>query len=414
LLTANKRATRNAQRATLVLASLGFISLGLPEGLLGVAWPSIRATFDLPLDALGLLLATFASGYFVSSALSGRLLTSYGIGSVLSASCATTGACLLGYALAPSWPAMVILGGVLGIGAGIIDSALNTFAAVQYGSRVLNWMHAAFGLGAAVGPLVMTAILSSGLSWNLGYVSVAAAQLGLAVGYWLTRRRFTRPAPATNPSVPSESGSARRLLKNPLIWISLALFGVYAGTEVTAGQWSFSLFVQSRDTPTTVAGLLVSAYWGSLTVGRVLFGIIAPRVSPDILLRVCMLVAIAAGGVIWLNLPVVSWLALAVLGLILAPIFPVLIAETPGRLGLAQTANAVGLQVAAAVLGGAGLPAGVGVLAARLSLEVVGPCLVAAGLTQLVLHEALVRLASEPQRSARSRSDAAASFPPRA
>src|SRR5712691_9876205 len=211
--------TRRARRATLALASLGFISLGLPEGLLGVAWPSIRATFDLPLDALGLLLATFAGGYFVSSALSGRLLTSFGIGSVLSTSCATTGVCLLGYALAPSWPAMVILGGVLGIGAGIIDSALNTFAAVHYGSRVLNWMHAAFGLGAAVGPLVMTAILSAGLSWHLGYVSVALAQLGLAVGYWRTRQRFINAAPATTASTSSESHSARHVLRNPLIWI---------------------------------------------------------------------------------------------------------------------------------------------------------------------------------------------------
>src|SRR6266568_4864209 len=220
--------TRSAQRATLALASLGFISLGLPEGLLGVAWPSIRASFDLPLDALGLLLGTFASGYFVSSALTDKLLTSFGIGSVLSASCATTGVCLVGYALAPSWPAMVIVGGVLGIGAGIIDSALNTFAAVQYGSRVLNWMHAAFGLGAAVGPLVMTAILSAGLAWNLGYVSVALAQLGLAVGYWLTRQRFTHSTSAPTASTSSDSRSARHLLRNPLFWISLELFGVYA------------------------------------------------------------------------------------------------------------------------------------------------------------------------------------------
>jgi fucose permease len=404
--------TRRAQRATLALASLGFISLGLPEGLLGVAWPSIRATFDLPLDALGLLLGTFASGYFVSSALSGRLLTSFGIGSVLSASCATTGMCLLGYALAPSWPAMVILGGVLGIGAGIIDSALNTFAAMHHGSRVLNWMHAAFGLGAAVGPLVMTAILSAGVAWALGYVSVALAQLGLAVAYWLTRQQFTRPTSAPTASTSSDSRSARQLLRNPLIWISLALFGVYAGTEITAGQWSFSLLTVSRNTPTALAGLLIGAYWASLTLGRVLFGIIAPRVSPNGLLRVCILIAIAAAAVIWLNVPVVSWLALAVLGLVLAPIFPVLIAETPARLGRGQTANAVGLEIAVAVLGGAALPAAVGVLAARLSLEVVGPCLVAAGLAQLVLHEALVRLASEPRRSARSRSDAAASFPP--
>src|SRR5258708_7922885 len=116
--------THRAQRATLVLASLGFISLGLPEGLLGVAWPSIRASFDLPLDALGLLLGTFASGYFLSSALSGKLLTSFGIGSVLSASCATTGGCLLGYALAPSWPPMGRRGGVLGVGPGCLSSAV--------------------------------------------------------------------------------------------------------------------------------------------------------------------------------------------------------------------------------------------------------------------------------------------------
>src|SRR5947207_10347579 len=102
----------------LLMASLGFVSLGLPEGLLGVAWPSIRASFDLPLDALGFLLATFATGYFVSSAVSGRVLSRFGIGEALAASCAITGTSLVGYSVAPSWPAMVVLGGVLGLGAG--------------------------------------------------------------------------------------------------------------------------------------------------------------------------------------------------------------------------------------------------------------------------------------------------------
>jgi fucose permease len=129
-----------------------------------------------------------------------------------------------------------------------------------------------------------------------------------------------------------------------------------------------------------------------------------------------MVVAVLAAAVIWLDVPILSWFALAVLGLVLAPVFPVLIADTPGRLGVSQTANAVGLQVAVAVLGGAALPAGVGVLAARLGLEVVGPCLLALGLAALALHEALLRFsrAYEPRRSARSRSSEAASFPPRA
>jgi fucose permease len=137
-------------------------------------------------------------------------------------------------------------------------------------------------------------------------------------------------------------------------------------------------------------------------------------VANDTLLRICMLTAILAAGVIWLDVPILSWLALAVLGLVLAPVFPILIADTPGRLGASQTANAVGLQIAVAMLGGAALPAGVGVLAARSSLEIVGPCLLGLALAQLVLHEALIKLsrAFEPRQSVRSQSSEVASFPP--
>src|SRR5919202_399257 len=174
-------------------AALGFVSLRLPEGMLGVAWPSIRASFGLPLDALGLLLGPFATGYFVSSAVSGRVLTRLGVGQALAISCGVTGLSLLGYALSPAWPSMVALAGVLGLGAGTIDSGINTYAAVAHGARVLNWMHAPFGLGAAVGPLIITAIIGSGLAWNVGYAAVALAQLGLAAGYWLTRDRYARP-----------------------------------------------------------------------------------------------------------------------------------------------------------------------------------------------------------------------------
>jgi fucose permease len=385
-------------RRTLALASLGFVSLGLPEGLLGVAWPSIRATFDLPLDALGLLLSAFATGYFFSSAVSGRVLDRLSIGSALAASCALTGVSLLGYALSPGWLSMVGLAAILGLGAGTIDAGLNTYAAIQHGPRVLNWMHAAFGLGAAVGPLLMTAVLNSRLPWNVGYAIVALAQLGLALGYWLTRQRFrsrrthgegerplapTEDVPRGHESSAQTGGSGPSLsglLRQPLAWISLSLFFVYVGLEVAAGQWSFSLFTLDRGVPTTIAGVLISAYWGSLTLGRVLFGVIVTRVANDTLLRICMLTAILAAGVIWLDVPILSWLALAVLGLVLAPVFPILI----------------------------------GVLAARSSLEIVGPCLLGLALAQLVLHEALIKLsrAFEPRQSVRSQSSEVASFPP--
>jgi fucose permease len=399
--------SRRATAATLVLASAGFVSLGLPEGLLGVAWPSIRADFGISLDALGLLLATAASGYAVASTVSGRVLKRFGVGEVLAVSCATTGTALIGYSLAPSWPAMVVLGAILGAGGGMIDAALNVYAAISHGPRVLNWMHAAFGFGAAIGPLIMTAVITSGLPWTAGYVGVACAQLGLAVGYALLRRRFSsamRPAAAG----PSRHDTAA-LARNPLVWLSVAIFFVYAGIEVAAGQWSFSLFTEARGMSTTTAGIWVSAYWASLTVGRILFGIVVNHVPVDALLRGCMLACIVASALVWLN---AGW-ALAVIGLMLAPIFPSLIAATPMRLGERHTADAVGWEVGAAVLGGALLPGGVGVLAARVGLEVVGLCLVVGASVLLALHEVLVRLspASAPRRSARSQTDAVASPP---
>jgi len=233
--------SRRATAATLVLASAGFVSLGLPEGLLGVAWPSIRAEFGISLDSLGMLLATAAGGYAIASAFSGRILNRFGIGTVLAVCCATTGSALIGYSISPSWPTMVALGAVLGAGGGMIDAALNVYAAIQHGPRVLNWMHAAFGLGAAIGPLIMTAVIASGMSWSIGYLGVAVAQLLLALGYALLRRRFATAPTAQQPTLRATGGLARM----PLAWLCIFVFCVYAGIEVAAGQWAFSLFTES-------------------------------------------------------------------------------------------------------------------------------------------------------------------------
>jgi len=207
-------------------------------------------------------------------------------------------------------------------------------------------------------------------------------------------------------------GSARALLREPLALISMALFFVYVGLEAGSGQWSFSLFTLSRGTPVGIAGVLVSAYWASLTAGRVLFGVLVSHFSSESILRLCMLVTVVAAALIWLNVPLLSWLALAVLGFAYAPVFPVLIAETPARFGRTQTANAVGLQVAAAVAGGAALPGLIGVLAARISLEVVGPCLMVGGLVELCLYLLLVRRAFVQPQSGRSQSSEVATVPP--
>src|SRR5262245_42996900 len=168
--------------ALLALNFLAFVSLGLPDGLLGVAWPSLRASFALPLDALAPLLASFTTGYVVSSFGAGAVLGYWNVGGLLAASCLLTGLSLAGYAAAPFWMGV--------IGAGAIDVGVNAYVATHHGPRMLNWMHAAYGIGAASGPLVMTSVLMSGRSWRCGYAIVAAGQVVLAGAFAANRAKW--------------------------------------------------------------------------------------------------------------------------------------------------------------------------------------------------------------------------------
>ena len=362
------------------LAYLAFVSLGLPDGLQGVAWPSIRATFALPIDALGTLLVTFTAGYLVSSFTSGWLLSRAGVGTLLALSCAATALSLLGYALAPAWSVMVALGVLSGLGAGAIDAGLNTFAATRFSARMVSWLHACYGVGAAVGPALMTVVLARGGPWQRGYAIVGLAQLALALGFALTRTRWTsgREEPAPSSPRPATIASTGRL---PAVWLGVLGFLIYTGIEATAGTWAYSLFTEARGIPPGAAGTWVSLYWVSLTAGRLLAGALAGLVSPHTLLRACPLGLLLGATLVWLG-TAGSWggLGLLLVGLAEAPIFPSLISTTAARIGPSHVANAVGFQIAAAVLGQSVLPALAGVLARALGLEVIGAVLVAAAL----------------------------------
>lgn len=372
------------------LAYLGFVSLGLPDGLLGIAWPSIRATFGLPIDALGGLLVAFTTGYLASSFSSGWLLARMGAGSLLALSCAATALSLTGYALAPTWWVMVALGMVAGLGAGAIDAGLNTFAATQFSPRTVNWLHACYGLGAAAGPLVMTSALATWGRWKPGYAIVGGAQVLLALGFGLTRRWW--PASSADTTLPPVRSSFDTLSR-PVVWIGMAVFFLYTGVEAAAGAWAYSLFTEARGLPMHAAATWVSVYWACLTAGRLLSGALVSAIPVERLLRPCMLGIVLGAGLVWLNVTMLSsGLGLALMGLASAPIFPSLISTTPARLGVAHTAHAVGFQIAAAVLGQSLLPTTVGVIAQRLGLESVGASLVAAALLLLAAHEALTLL----------------------
>jgi fucose permease len=395
---------RQGERSFLLigLAYLSFVSLGLPDGLLGIAWPSVRASFHLSLDALGALLVMFTAGYLLSSFSSGWLLQRLNVGALLALSCLATALSLLGYALAPWWWCMVALGALLGLGAGAIDAGLNTFAATHFSPRLVNWLHACYGIGASSGPVLMTSVLNMPRPWQWGYGIVGLGQLLLAASFVLTRRWW----PAVHPTSVAASGplpSSWSTLRLAVVWLSSAVFFVYTGLEAAAGTWAYSLFTEARGISTMTAGMWVSVYWGALTVGRLLAGIVVHVMSVQRLLRLCLLHLALGAALLWLNLTsTCSFLGLALMGLSCAPIFPCLIATTPQRLGAAHTANGVGWQIAAAVLGQSLLPSLLGILARHYSLEMVGPALLAMAFGLLVLYEVLTAAGCRPVQEAQT------------
>lgn len=375
------------------LAYVGFVSLGLPDGLLGVAWPSIRASFDLALDALGPLLVATTAGYVAASFATGALLGRMRVGTLLAASCAATALALAGYALAPSWWILVGFGVFAGLGAGAIDAGLNTYVATNHSPRTLNWLHACYGVGAAAGPALMTAVLVQGRPWQRGYALVATAQIALAVAFFATRSLWPSARPAPHATAPEAAAPAAATLRKPVAWLGMAAFLIYVGLEQSAGAWAYSFLTEARGVPMARAGTWVSLFWGGLMAGRVGFGLVANRFPLPALVRS------AIGGMLAATLLVAldpfdgaSAAGLALLGVACGPVFPSLIAATPARVGAAHAANAVGFQVSAAALGQALLPWATGGLARGLGLDVLGPVLVALAVLLVLLHEALVRI----------------------
>lgn len=379
-------------RGTLViLPYLGFVSLGLPDGLFGVAWPDMQGTFGLPIEALGGLLASFWLGYTVSSVGSGILMRALGVGLLLSASTAATAASLLAIGLAPAWWPVLVGGFLSGAGGGAIDAGLNSYAAAHYSRRRLMWLHACFGIGTAVGPLLMTSLLHSELSWRWGFVIAGGFQAGLAGLFARTREEWKVAAsPSEAPVGRQDRPNGRDLMLRLRVWLGIGAFFVSAGVEVTAGQWAHSLLTLARGMSEGAAGIMVALYWSALTLGGIAFGIVADRVQPDQLLRGCLGMLVGGGGLVWAAPgALATGVGIVLTGLALAPVFPTLIASTADRVGEARVGQVIGFQIAAAALGGATLPALAGILGARFGLDVIGPCLFLGTVALLGLSEAM-------------------------
>jgi fucose permease len=373
-------------RLVLALAYLGFVSLGLPDGLIGVGWPSIRATYDVPTEAVGLLLTAGTAGYLTSSVAAGFSVARLGVGRLLTLSTSLTALALAGYAASPGLAVMTCAAVLLGMGGGAIDAGLNTYAANAFGARHMNWLHAFYGLGVTIGPLIMTAAIATGGTWRLGYGAVAAAQVALAIAFAASLGAWSpavqTPAPGQPAAVP-----VRDTLSLPAVWLGMAAFALYVAIEVGAGLWAFLLLTDGRGLGTTAAGLCVSGYWGCLFLGRIGQGLLVEHLGSRRVLLGSLGGLIAGSGL--LAVPGPAWLAvtgLAVLGLAAAAVFPLMTMATADRVGAVHTPRAIGLQIGAAGLGAAVIPAGLGALIGRTGVAALGPALLALAAALLALH----------------------------
>jgi fucose permease len=373
----------------IALAYVGFISLGLPDAVIGVAWPSVRDAFDLLQGAAGLVFVASGLGYFVTSFLSGRLTHALGIGLLLAASTALVAAAMFGFASSPLWALFIACAVVHGLGSGAIDAGLNGYAAHHLSARHINWLHACYCFGAMLGPLLMTAVLTSGRRYSAGYLAVGGVMIALAALFLVTRPRWGQASAGEAAEGRVGTWDA---IRHPAVLLQMTVFFLYTGVEMSLSQWTFTVLTEARGVNPGPAGVAVGAYWGSIGAGRVVFGLVADRVGIDRLLRYCLLAA--AGGAVLFAVPLPAGAAiagLALAGIGLAPVFPCLMTRTPQRLGLAVSAHAVGFSVGAAMIGAAAVPAALGLIASGAGLGAVP--VAAALLAALVwlLHESMIR-----------------------
>ncbi len=356
--------------AALVATVAAFVVLGLPEGILGTAWPSVRTEFGQANSGLAVLLAGFTVGYTVSSAASGHLTERLGTSRVMGLAITTGATGVVALLVAPGFEWVVGAYVVLGAGNGTIDSVGNAWTALTRGPRAMGLVHAAFGVGATIGPLLSAGLISAGASWRWPFAVLVAGQTIALVLVMSNRRGFDR-APR-HPEVAARAATTTqpspRLLPLMLTW-----FAVYVGVEVAIGQWSFTLLTEQRGLSDGVAGALVAAYWGGLTVGRLGLGAIGHLLQAERLMTAATGLALLATGLLWLDPGGAGAAALPLAGLAFAPMFPVMVNRTPVYLGPERSNRAVGYQLAASSLGFVTTPLLIGVLADRHGVGVASP-----------------------------------------
>ena len=387
----------------LIIAYLTFIVIGIATGLLNIAWTFMQPTFGVSLDSIGVLLTAAMLGGLIAAFMSGSLIGKFTIGPVLVGGMAFAGIGLIGYAIAPVWIALLAVAFLTSIGKGAIDAGFNNFVSSNYGSSQMNWLHACWGIGLTIAPTVVTvSVLNLGRGWQPSYVisGLLALLLGLVILLTLPRwhlKKTKRGQPETAPSrIP-----IRNTLRRPIVLMSILLLFVYGGIEIGTGQLANTLFVEARGISQENSSAWVSAYWGSFTLGRMLMGLLAMRIGDKWLLNVSFSLSILGAVLLFFNISdSFSFIGLMGIGFGLAAIFPILISQTPARVGRDHAANAIGFQVGSAGLGGAVLSGIAGVFAENIGIETISLFILLGALLAAAIYQFIIQWESKQRRLA--------------
>lgn len=349
-----------------VLSLLAFFAIALPDAMLGVTWPFMRVTFDQPLAAMTLVLPFGVAATVVSASLWTYAAARIGLGRLLAGSVATSAAAILCCALAPSFWVIVACAVPFGLSAGAIDAALNAHAARHFGPRRINQMHAAFGLGAATSPLIVTTLIGAGTGWRWAWAVVMVMQAVLAVSFAATARHWDaaayRSEPSATPPARSKTSTAPRWWQHRRALSGVLVVVVESGLEAVVGLWAFVYLLEGLLLPVAIAGPTVSGYWVGIVVGRVLLGPVAERLGPWPVLAGSTALAAVAALLLVLGQPASAVAGVVLLGFALAPVYPLLVLTTAERTSAPAVDRLVGLQAAASTLGSVLCPMLLGLL----------------------------------------------------
>jgi fucose permease len=352
----------------LIIIYLAFISLGLPDSVLGVTIPSLQSEWAISLGAGGVISMVVIGGTIISSFFSAPVIKKLGTGKITFLSSLMTGAALMGISFAPSYPWMLLMAIPLGLGGGTVDTALNNYIALNYQARHMNWLHSFWGIGATLGPLAMSwALLSSG-SWRVGYRGISIVQFSLAFILLMSLSLWRiKPTAKVEKKVPDDPSVITRgetgISKIPGVGMAFATMLFYCATEAGLGLLGSSYLVQSRGMAIEKAAMWMSMYFGGITVGRFLSGIITMKLNNTQMIRYGILTAIA--GIVLLILPLPSFYigpAFVFIGLGLSPVFPAMLHETPRRFGVESSQKIIGFQMGFGYVGSALIPPFVAVI----------------------------------------------------